>query len=167
VSDTLSTNLNNEISAAPISAVQSDLLSKPSSGRGLTILLVEDETFVRKAAAEMLAAAGYSAITARSAEEAIDICRQRLQPIDLLLADLILPGMSGRESADEFAKRFPDSSILLMTGYAEKIPSQNFPSGFTHLAKPISAAMLLQKIQELLANAALAARSIDCQPIPT
>lgn len=143
-------DLNHEKSPAPIFAAQCDLLSQPGSGRSLTVLLVEDEAFVRKAAAETLAAAGYNVIVATNAEEAVEICRQRSQPIDVLLADLIMPGMSGRELASEFRKLFPDSSVLLTTGYAEKIPDEHSTNGYIYLAKPFSASMLLQKLGDLV-----------------
>lgn len=160
-------DVDDEIQPSLIPRMPCQLLLKAGSCRGLTVLVVEDEDFVSKATAEILQAAGYSVLVARNAEQAIDICSQNSPSIDLLLADLILPRMSGRELANQFMRLFPGSSVLLMTGYAGKIPLENSTCGCMPLAKPFSAAMLLQKIHELLRTQAPAEASIDSQHIPT
>jgi two-component system, cell cycle sensor histidine kinase and response regulator CckA len=139
--------LKNEI---PLTAAgsQCDLPHKPSFGFEVTILLVEDETFVRTAAIELLKAAHYNVIVAKNGEEAVDICRESLRAIDLLLTDLILPGMSGRVLAEQFSKIFPRGRVLLMTGYNEQLSVHPLPAGETCLAKPFSAADLLGRIRE-------------------
>lgn len=115
--------------------------------------MVEDDAFVRKAAAKILEAAGYNVILASNAEEAANIGRQSPRPIDVLLADVIMPGISGPELATEFTKLFPNSSVLLMTGYSGKIPGEHSTNGYICLAKPFSAAMLLQKLRGLVQTA--------------
>jgi CheY-like chemotaxis protein len=81
-------------------------------GEPETILLVEDEAFVRKATAEVLESAGYGLLVAGSAAEALEICRQGCRPVDLLLADVVMPGMSGRELALEFKISCPRARVL-------------------------------------------------------
>ncbi len=121
--------------------------------RGLeTILLVEDEAFVRKATAEVLESAGYRLVTARSAAEALEAYRSSFGPVDLLLTDVILPGMSGRDLAAEFESLCPRARILLMSGQAEQLAGDVEPSPNARkcLAKPFSIRVLLRKVREVL-----------------
>lgn len=116
-----------------------------------TILLVEDEAFVRKVTAEILEFAGYRLVIARSAAEALDAYRGCPGPLDLLLADVVLPGMSGRELAVELASFCPSARVLLMSGYAEQL-ARCALSSCTHeyLAKPFSIPTLLRRVREVL-----------------
>jgi len=116
-----------------------------------TILLVEDEPFVRRATAEVLESAGYSVVSAGSAGDALEACRKRLEPVDLLLADVVMAGMSGRELAAEFESCCPSAQILLMSGYPEQLAlCELSSSGNKYLAKPFSVGMLLQRVLEVL-----------------
>jgi two-component system, cell cycle sensor histidine kinase and response regulator CckA len=119
-------------------------------GSSATILLVEDEAFVRNAAAEVLAAAGYRVIVARDSAEALPRCSISMEPIDLLLTDLILPGVSGRELARTFAQSHPAGHVLLMSGHADPLAGAPLLSDPIDLPKPFSSASLLQKIEEIL-----------------
>ena len=116
-----------------------------------TILLVEDEAFVRQAAAEALESAGYRLLIAGSAAEALEAYRNCFRPVDLLLADLVMPGMSGRELAAEFEGLSPGTRILLMSGYTEQLAACE-PSryGKKWLAKPFSIHTLLRAVREAL-----------------
>jgi CheY-like chemotaxis protein len=115
-----------------------------------TILLVEDEAFVRKVTAEVLVSAGYRLVSARSAAEALEACRCS-EPVDLLLADLVMPGMSGRQLAIEFQSLCPSARVLLMSGYPEQLALCELPAyGRSHLAKPFSIRTLLTRIREVL-----------------
>lgn len=115
-----------------------------------TILLVEDEAFVRKVIAEVLESAGYRLVIAGSAGEALAY-RGRLAPPDLLLADVIMPGMSGRELAVELTSFYPSPRVLLMSGYAEQLSNHPLPlQGWEYLAKPFSIRSLLSKVREVL-----------------
>ena len=116
-----------------------------------TILLVEDEAFVRRATAEVLESAGYSVLSAGSAGDALEACRKRLEPVDLLLADVVMPGMSGRELAAEFKSCCPGAQVLLMSGYPEQLAlCELSTSEKKYLAKPFSVGMLLQRVHEVL-----------------
>jgi PleD family two-component response regulator len=93
-----------------------------------TILLVEDEAFVRKVTAEVLESAGYRLVVAAGAGEALAY-RGRLAPPDLLLADVVMPGMSGRELAVELSRFYPSTRILLMSGFAEQLTDPSYGGG--------------------------------------
>jgi CheY-like chemotaxis protein len=116
-----------------------------------TILLVEDEAFVRQVAVEALESAGYKLVIARNAPEALEAYRRCSQPVDLLLADVVMPGMSGRELATEFETLYPRTRVLLMSGYAEQLAlCELSPYRKTYLAKPFSMPTLLRRVREVL-----------------
>jgi two-component system, cell cycle sensor histidine kinase and response regulator CckA len=116
-----------------------------------TILLVEDEGFVRNVAAEVLESAGYKLVIARSGTEALDSYRQLSKPVDLLLADVVMPGMSGCDLAAEFESLCPRTRVLLMSGHAGQLARCHGSTyGMTYLAKPFSVRMLLKRVREVL-----------------
>jgi len=115
-----------------------------------TILLVEDEGFVRKITAEVLESAGYKLVIARSSAEALDAYRQLSKPVDLLLADVVMPGMSGCDLAAKFESLCPRTRVLLMSGYAGQSWCQVSPYDKTYLAKPFSVQTLLKRVREVL-----------------
>ena len=116
-----------------------------------TILLIEDEAFVRKATVEALELAGYTVIAAESAGFALEISRENLEAIHLLISDVIMPGMSGHELANELAAKSPNLRILLISGYTEKLDSQELSAyRKEYLAKPFSFYVLLRKVREIL-----------------
>jgi two-component system, cell cycle sensor histidine kinase and response regulator CckA len=121
------------------------------TGGAETILLVEDEKFVRKVAGEVLESAGYRLVSARCAADALEALRGEPEPIDLLLTDVVLPGKSGHQLAYEFHKLCPHARILLMSGYAEQLAFAGFSAqGRQYLAKPFSSRTLLRKVREAL-----------------
>jgi CheY-like chemotaxis protein len=116
-----------------------------------TILLVEDEAFVRKATAEVLESAGYRLVIAGSAVEALAAYRRCSWPLDLLLCDIVMPGMNGRELATELENFYPRARILLMSGYAEQLAwCGSSASGEQFMAKPFSIPTLLSRVREVL-----------------
>ena len=116
-----------------------------------TILLAEDEGFVCKVTAEVLQLAGYKLVIARNGTEAVAAFRQLSEPIDLLLADVVMPGMDGRDLAAKFETLCPHARVLLMSGYAGQLAWYHMsPHGRTCLAKPFSARTLLKKVREVL-----------------
>lgn len=120
-------------------------------GGAETILLVEDEGFVRKVTAEVLESAGYQLLVVPSGPDALDACRNSSQLIDLLLADIVMPGMNGRELANEFESLCPHARVLLMSGYARQLAwCQLSPYSRAYLAKPFSVRVLLSKVREAL-----------------
>jgi two-component system cell cycle sensor histidine kinase/response regulator CckA len=115
-----------------------------------TILLVEDQVFVRQATAEVLESAGYRVLLAGSAAQAGTVYRQCLEGVDLLLLDVVLPGTSGRELAAEFAVLCPQIRILLMSGYIEQLTPELGHYRKQYLAKPFSTPILLCRVREAL-----------------
>jgi CheY-like chemotaxis protein len=116
-----------------------------------TILLVEDEAFVRKATADALESAGYQLLVAGSGHEALNAYRACPHPIDLLLTDVVMPGMSGRQVAAEFEGLCPYIRVLLMSGQAEQlIRSELTQADRKCLRKPFSVHTLLGRVRELL-----------------
>jgi two-component system, cell cycle sensor histidine kinase and response regulator CckA len=116
-----------------------------------TILLVEDEAFVRKVTAEVLESAGYKLLIAGTAAEAFMAYRRGSEAIDLLLADVAMPGMSGPELATEFESLCPRARVLLMSGHAEQFAWCELSRyGRKYLAKPFCIRTLLRRVREVL-----------------
>jgi CheY-like chemotaxis protein len=131
-----------------------------------TILLAEDEAFVRKAAGEALQSAGYKVLTAGSAAQALEAHHNTGGQVDLLLSDLIMPGISGHELANELLVLCPNVRILLMSGYAEQLAlCQLSSSGRKYLAKPFSIPVLLRRVREVLDTDSLAVDLQDKAPL--
>jgi len=120
--------------------------------RGETILLVEDEEAVRGLMLEGLRRDGYSVQGAGNAEEAISLAGRLSRPIDLLLTDLIMPGMNGMDLARLLLSSHPSMKVLLVSGYTEveigKFAQKE--SGIAFLQKPITPSILSRKIREVL-----------------
>lgn len=114
-----------------------------------TILLVEDESFVREVTREVLQSTGYRVLTAKNSLEAIHIFNQNRAAVSLLLTDVILPGQTGRALAQQLQEDNPRLKVLLVTGYPEQIAEQNL-SDAGLLAKPFSTGMLLQRVRHIL-----------------
>lgn len=126
--------------------------SLTESARGAeTLLLVEDSQVVRKVARDILETRGYRVIDAASGEEALTICQSYSGPIDLILSDVVMPRMSGRELLKEADRVRPGIKILLMSGYADEIiRNEPDPTRPTFLEKPFTANGLAMKVREAL-----------------
>jgi CheY-like chemotaxis protein len=126
-------------------------LARP--GRGTeTILLVEDDDSVRRYVNAILQTAGYTVVSTESGAAALEKALSLAKPPDLLLTDVIMPGMDGRVLAQEVTLRFPEMRVIFMSGYAEVAAGLPEPhdSGFHLIQKPFSARDLLGKIREIL-----------------
>jgi PAS domain S-box-containing protein len=123
-----------------------------------TILLVEDEEGVRSLIQLVLRRSGYTVLEAHNAEEALKICVGITTPIHLLLTDLILPRMTGRELAERIASLRPSVKTLFMSGYTDDAVLKHgvLDSRNAFLQKPFSMESMLQKIREVLGQAAAA-----------
>jgi PAS domain S-box-containing protein len=117
-----------------------------------TVLLVEDEELVRKVVARILERAGYRVLVAGSGTEAIAACDHTPTPIDVLLTDVVMPGVGGRELADRLSTRFPGLKVLFMTGYTddEFLRRGTLDPGQTLMVKPFSPVDLLRRLREVL-----------------
>jgi two-component system cell cycle sensor histidine kinase/response regulator CckA len=121
-----------------------------------TILLAEDEWFVRQATAAALESAGYRLLVAGSGAEGLDLCRTCRHPVDLLLTDVVMPGMSGRDLAAEFERLCPHARVLLMSGHAEELARSGRLDDDTRcLVKPFTVRTLLSRVRELLGTTPL------------
>lgn len=116
-----------------------------------TILLVEDEDDVRSIASRVLRSSGYTVVEARTGEEALVVLERR-DTIHLVLTDMVLPGMSGRELVRHLAVRRPQLRTLLMSGYPveEEPSSEAARPQVNHMMKPFTVAILEAKVREVL-----------------
>ena len=117
-----------------------------------TVLLVEDEKAVRVLVRRVLDRMGYTVLEAEHGPQALEIMAQRKEPVDLLLTDVIMPGMSGRELADHLQRAHPGLKVLFMSGYTDEAISQHgvLVSGVAFLEKPFTPDILLRKVREVL-----------------
>ena len=118
-----------------------------------TILVVEDHDAVRRLAADVLRARGYDVRVADSGTAAIALVESHGGDIDLLLTDVIMPRMSGREVATRLQQQLPDLAVLFMSGYTQTAIVQNgaLEPGLHFLAKPFTPTQLLTRVREVLA----------------
>jgi PAS domain S-box-containing protein len=117
-----------------------------------TILLVEDEDVVRGLAAKILEQSGYKVLAASRGAEAIRLCLQRTESIDLLLTDVVMPETSGKEVADRVTELLPGLRVLFMSGYTdESIVHQGvLDSNVEFIQKPFTPTALIKKVREVL-----------------
>ncbi|MGH7268172.1 MAG: GAF domain-containing protein, partial [Candidatus Rokuibacteriota bacterium] len=117
-----------------------------------TVLLVEDEGELRDLTGEILEALGYRILKAGDGKEALAVAARHAGRIELLLTDVVMPQMSGRELASRLAESQPDVRILYMSGYTDEAISHHgvLDPGTALLQKPFSAEALARKIREVL-----------------
>jgi PAS domain S-box-containing protein len=120
-----------------------------------TILLVEDEEAVRSLAREVLECRGYHVLEAKGAIEALQVGEQHKERIHLLLTDVVMPQMSGRELAEHLAPLRPETKVLYMSGYADNAVVHHglLDPGTALLQKPFTADALARKLREVLDSA--------------
>ena len=117
-----------------------------------TILLIEDDEPLRKLALSILRRGGYTVLAASDRTEALQLCGRHQGPIHLMLADVVMPGMSGREFADKLAQIRPDMKVLLMSGYTDDTITRHgaLVEEVAFLQKPFTTYGLLSKVREVL-----------------
>ena len=137
---------NNEVTAVCQNA-------NPSATNGTeTILVVEDEELVREIIRETLVTHGYKVIDAAHAEEGLRLAREAEEPIHLLLTDVIMPGINGRQLAQKITSIHPHIRVLYMSGYADDIIVHHgiLDEGIHFLEKPFNISDLTQKVRQTL-----------------
>jgi PAS domain S-box-containing protein len=142
-----------EAVAQPKTVVKTD-------GRGHeTILVVEDQPKVRALAANALRRFGYTVLSASRGDEALAIARHFNGTIHLLLTDVVMPGMNGRDLARQIAEQRPDLRILFMSGYTESALADDvaLDCGVAHIDKPFTPDSLAEKVREVLGPRSLRA----------
>lgn len=129
------------------------LPSPPAPGRGIeTVLLVEDEERVRELVKEVLSKQGYTVLTAGNGEEGLAISQREPRRIDLLLTDVVMPRMSGRELAENLARARPPLKVLYMSGYTDNAILQKgmLDPEMKFIQKPFTPEALARKVREVL-----------------
>ncbi len=117
-----------------------------------TVLLVEDDDAVRELAEVILTAQGYKVICANGPKRAEEIAEERSHEIDLVLTDVIMPTMSGRELVKKLGEKNPKLRVLYMSGYTDNVIAQGgvLEEGLAFLQKPFTPRALSQKVREVL-----------------
>lgn len=126
--------------------------SSESADGSERILVVEDDPAVRSLCRNVLERKGYSVLTATSGDEALQRCRSSPVPIDLLVTDLVMPEMNGRELARQFATLHPGARVLFMSGYADDRVMRwgDLEPGLDWLQKPFTPHELAARVRQAL-----------------
>jgi signal transduction histidine kinase len=127
-------------------------LPTEAAGGNETVLLVEDEPVVRELAVATLREKGYTVVEAVNGEEGLRLARQHDGKIDLVLADVVMPVMGGKEMADALRTSHPDTKVLFTSGYTEDALGHHgvLRPGILFLPKPYLTATLARKVREVL-----------------
>jgi two-component system, cell cycle sensor histidine kinase and response regulator CckA len=117
-----------------------------------TILIVEDESAVLNMITDILQSKGYNLLRAQNGDEALEVGRQFQGKIDLVLTDIVMPGMSGGELVQQLQRVKPEIRILYMSGYTKYtvVSPGSLQSVDAFIWKPFTPAELLQKVREVL-----------------
>lgn len=148
---------------APSGRTKQESPPEPTPKDRPTILAAEDQDMLRRFVSRILSSKGYEILTAENGEEALQIIAGREDELDLLLTDVVMPKMGGKQLAETLRQRRPDLPVLYMSGYTENstelldLDSEN--TGF--MDKPFEAQQLLDRIQALLKNKACAEEDQD------
>jgi len=140
-----------EVAAPPVVVVPPE--SVPRSQRGETLLVVEDEAAVRELSTLVLSDLGYRVWSAGNGVEALQLLHDQKQPaLDLLVTDVIMPQMGGRELAERLRQAKPDLRVLFCSGYTAEAEAvtQALTNRTQFLQKPFSGATLARKVREIL-----------------
>jgi CheY-like chemotaxis protein len=131
---------------------EADVETSEPAGGSETVLLVEDDEDVRTLAAEILREKGYRVIVAWDARNAIRTCERETREIDLLVTDVVLPDVSGRDLAGLVKSLRPDAKVVFMSGYTHDaiVHHGAIDDGVEFIEKPFTRASLLSKVREVL-----------------
>ena len=125
-----------------------------------TILLVEDADMLRELTGALLERNGYRVLAAENGSRAIRLAETSPEPIDLLLTDVVMPGMSGKELADYLTAKRPDMRVLYMSGYTNDVIAHQgvLEHGIHFIEKPFAQDALMRKLREVLSAVAISQR---------
>jgi PAS domain S-box-containing protein len=126
---------------------------EPSTVRGgETVLVVEDDPRVRSVTVRALAGSGYAVLAAGSGEEAIEVARANRGGFDIVVADVVMPGMDGREVVDALRREVPGLRALYVSGYTQDVIARRgvLDSGVEFLPKPFTAGALVARVRAVL-----------------
>jgi two-component system, cell cycle sensor histidine kinase and response regulator CckA len=133
-------------------SLESSFLSAGIPGGSESILLVEDDTLVRRVAVEVLTRAGYQVVEASNGREALQIFGEQEGRLHLMVTDVVMPGMSGRDLADKLADLNANIKVLFMSGYTENAVVHHgiLEPGLAFIQKPFTPLDLARKVREVL-----------------
>jgi PAS domain S-box-containing protein len=135
----------------PVEARKPESSADPLAGTEV-ILVVEDEKAVRDLVAQVLSAKGYRVLPAGDGNQGLRICKELRGPIDLLITDALMSGMSGKELSERMALLHPEMNVLFLSGYTRDAIVQQgiLPAGAAFLQKPFKIVSLARKVREVL-----------------
>ncbi|MGB9629058.1 MAG: response regulator, partial [Thermodesulfobacteriota bacterium] len=117
-----------------------------------TVLVVEDEEVVRKLAVRLLKRQGYRVLEASDGGQAFILCEKYRDSIHLILTDVVMPGISGRELAERLKLIHPEARVLYMSGYTDNVILHHgiLEEGIAFIQKPFILEVLARKVREVL-----------------
>ena len=138
--------------AGEAEALSAESTAEIPKGRGETVLLVEDEASILKLANRILDGLGYNVLIARTPNEAIGLAKEHVDEIQLLITDVVMPEMNGRDLAEELRTLYPDIKILFMSGYTANVIAHRgvLAKSVNFLQKPFSKKDLAAKVRKVL-----------------
>jgi CheY-like chemotaxis protein len=136
-------------------ALEAELPDRPAGSiesAGETILLVEDDPHVQRIVRNILSRSGYRVLTAGGAAEAYRVAEEEGDTIHMLLSDLVMPGTSGRQLAEQIQALRPDIAVLYMSGYTDDAVIRRgvLEAGMAFIQKPFGAEDLARRVREVL-----------------
>ena len=136
----------------PLEEIRKEVLKEELPRGNETILIVEDEEEVRKLAGKILERQGYEILETFNGDDALVACERRKSPIHLMLADIVMPGMSGSELAKLLIPLYPEIKILYMSGYTDNAIVRHgvLEKGVDYIQKPFTMEGLARKVREVL-----------------
>jgi two-component system cell cycle sensor histidine kinase/response regulator CckA len=147
---TFAVYLPRHVGSEPAPAPKQDRRKLP--GGTETLLLVEDEAAVRSSARRLLERQGYHVLEARHGADALRIVEESSRPIDLVVTDLVMPEMGGKELAERLRTHRPGLKVLFMSGYTEKVITAGgvMPPNTGFVEKPFTVEQLMRRLREIL-----------------
>jgi two-component system cell cycle sensor histidine kinase/response regulator CckA len=136
----------------PFEEMRKKVTREELPGGGETILVVEDEEDVRSLAVRILEKQGYKVLEASCGNDALVLSKERKEPIHMVLTDVVMPGMSGRQLADQLIHLHPKMKVLYMSGYTDNAVFHHgvLEEGVNYIHKPFTIDGLMKKMREVL-----------------
>jgi CheY-like chemotaxis protein len=133
-------------------SAESHTPSRATPGGHETIMVVEDDASVRRLAGSVLHAHGYTVLSAESGDDALAQTAHLEGPLHLLLSDVVMPGMNGRQVYTRLAELRPELRVVYMSGYTEEViaPQGVLEPGVDFIAKPFTVESLARKVRDVL-----------------
>lgn len=120
-----------------------------------TVMIVDDDASIRNLMSDILSPVGFKCFVASGGNEALAMAESLQAPIDLLITDVVMPGMNGKDLAGIFSLKYPHCKVLFMSGYTENVIIHHgvLDKGLPFFAKPVTPKTLVRKVHEVLADA--------------